>query len=247
MNLKRFSLLLAICLVCVATAMASTTCPSQPPSTINWQTYLSLSPNNCITDNLQFSQFSYESGGSLAPAASTIGVMVLDPAVTAGLDGPGFTFDPGFAAGPGESADASIDFEVTALSGTISDLFINFNGSVTGGTGDTSFSETFCTGSFTTGCQTFAVSNPPPGNLTDTIFTCAAGVSPGGATPCIPAGTTTLFITKDFSATGETGLASISSVTNEFSTVPEPREIGLLILAMVGLVFAHRRFKTSVN
>ena len=225
-NLIRLSLCLAICVVCVSTAMASTTCPT--PS--NWGVYLTTA--SCAIDNLTFSQFGFNSGGSLAPTAATIGVVVQDPAVTPGLDGPGFNFDPAFNVSAGQTADAALTFKVTAAAGSsINDLLIFFNGAFTGN-GSTSFSETYCTGSFTSGCQNFEVSNPGAG-LSDLIS--------------IP-NATTLYITKDFGVSGNNGSASISAVTNEFSSpVPEPGQIGLLILAMVGIVFASRRIKASAN
>lgn len=239
-NLTRLSLFLAICLVFVSTAMASTTCPTGT-------SFASYNPNppgsvasiTCVTDNLQFSQFGFtstSSGGVITPTPSSISVTVEDPAVTSGLDGPGFNFNPGFSVGPGQTEDAAISFEVTALNGTsINDLFIFFNGSVSNppGGANTHYSETYCTGGFNTGCNVFAV-NDPPANLSQLIT--------------IP-NTTTLYITKDFTVTGGTnGSAGISSVVNEFSSpVPEPREIGLLLFAMVGLVLAHRKIKAAVN
>jgi len=239
-NLTRLSLFLAICLVFVSTAMASTTCPST-----NYGDYNPAPPGSgpsitCTTDNLQFSQFGFTStsgGGAIKPTPSSIGVTVEDPAVTPGLDGPGFDFNPGFAVGPGGSQDGKISFQVTALNGTsINDLFIFFNGSVSNPPGGASavYSETYCTISFTQGCNIFQVQNPPP-NLSQTIW----------LTP----GVTSLYITKDFSVSGGTnGSAGISTVVNEFSSpVPEPREIGLLIFAMVGLVLAHRKIKAAVN
>ena len=224
-NLIRLSLFLAICLVCVSTAMASPACPS--PS--NWGAYLTTT--SCAIDNLTFSQFGFNSGGTLAPTAASIGVVVQDPAVTPGLDGPGFNFDPAFNVASGQTADAALTFKVTAAAG-INDLLIFFNGAFTG-SGSTMFSETYCTGSFTSGCHDFEVSSPGPG-LSDLIS--------------IPSATT-LYITKDFGVSGgPNGSASISSVTNEFSSpVPEPGQIGLLILAMVGIVFASRRIKASAN
>jgi hypothetical protein len=235
MNLgfNRLVFVLAICLVCASTAMAATTCPST--------TYADYNPNppgpgssiTCVTENLQFSQFGFTSsaqGGALTPTPASIGVTVLDP----GADGPGFDFNPGFSVGPGQKQDAVIKFEVTGLNGTlINDLFIGFNGSFSG-TGSTTYSETYCTTGFGTGtCGNFQVNNPPTA-LNQTIT--FAGVSH-------------LYITKDFAASGGTnGSASISDVVNEFSSpVPEPRQVGLMVLGMIGLVFAHRRFKTSVS
>jgi hypothetical protein len=236
---KRLSLFVAIFVVCVSTAMAASTCPSAT-------TYASYDPNppgtgpsiTCVTDNLQFSLFGFTSsalGGAVTPTPGSVAVTVEDPAVNPLLDGAGFSYNPGMSVSAGQEQDVAISFEVTALSGSITDLFIHFNGSVSSPTGgaSTNYSETYCT-SLDTNCNTFQVSDPPA-NLSQLIT--------------IPA-TTTLFITKDFTVSGGTnGSAGISQVVNEFSTstVPEPREIGLLGLAMIGLVLAHRRIKASVN
>ncbi len=242
-SFTRFSLFLAICLVFVSTAMAATTCPSQPPSTVNYSAYNpgpvdnGAGSINCATDNLSFSLFGFfgsSNGGAIAPTPSSIGVTVVDPTTTPGADGPGFNFNPGLSVGPGGAQDAEISFKVTAAAGSyINDLFIGFNGAVSNPANgaSSSYSEEYCTGGWNTNCNIFQVNDPPP-NLTQLIT--------------IP-NATTLYITKDFGVSGGNGSASISLVTNEFSTIPEPREIGLLILAMVGLVFAHRRIKASVN
>ncbi len=241
-SFTRLSLFLVICLVCVSTAMASSTCPSQPPSSVNYGDNYHPGPVDtpngppaitCVTENLQFSQFGFSSGGTAPVNANEIGVTVVDNQLPG--PGSGFNFTPAFSDGPGSSTDAKISFLVTALNGTtIDDLFIHFNGSVSNPANgaSTSYSETYCTTSFSTGCNVFQVNNPPS-QLDQHIY--------------IP-NATQLWITKDFTARGGNGSASISTIENTFSSpVPEPREIGLLILAMVGLVFAHRRFKTSVN
>jgi len=241
-SFKRLSLFLAIIVVCVSTAMASTTCPTQPSSPVG-ATYANYNPGavdngtgsiTCATENLQFSLFGFSAsagGGAVALTPGAIGVTVVDePAGTE--PGSGFDFTPTMTAGPNQTLDGKISFLVTALNGTkIDDVFIAFNGSVTGN-GSTHYSEQYCTVSFVSGCSNFAVSNPPP------------DFSNGPIT--IPP-VTQLWITKDFSISGGTnGSASISGVDNNFSSpVPEPREIGLLAFAMIGLVFAHRRFKAS--
>jgi hypothetical protein len=230
-SFTRLSLFLVISLVSVSLAMAGTACPAA--------TYDNYDPNppgsgasiTCVINNLQFSQFGFTSssqGGALLPTASSVTVT---PQTTLGNEG--FNFNPGFTEAPGQEQDDTITFEVTGLNGAlINDLSIFFNGSFSG-TGSTSFSETYCTTSFTTGCNVFQVQNPPL-NLSKTIDF---------------AGVTTLFITKDWVASaGTNGSAHISSVTNNFSnTVPEPKEIGLMLAGLVGIVLAHRKFRTSVS
>lgn len=232
-SFTRLSLFLVISLVSVSLAMAGTTCPSA--------TYDNYDPNppgsgtsiTCVTNNLQFSQFGFTSSSSGGAALPTPSSIFVTPQTTAGNEG--FNFNPGFNEALGASQDDTVTFEVTALNGAlIDDLSIFFNGTYSGAGSSTIFSETYCTTGFTTGvCGSFQVQNPPS-DLTKTID--------------IPA-TTTLFITKDWGATaGANGSAHISSVTNNFSnTVPEPKEIGLMLAGLIGIVLAHRKFRTSVS
>jgi len=189
-----------------------------------WASYLGLA--SCTIGNLQFSDFSFLAGGNTGVTAAQIGVA---PITTSGDEG--FEFNPAFNVTGTQISDAKLDFKVTALSGTISDLSIFFNGAFSG-TGSTSFSETYCTTSFTTGCNVFQVTNPPT-DLSKTI-----DIAP----------VTALFITKDINASGGgTGQASVSDVKNQFSQhVPEPASLAIFgtALAGLGLVGLRRRRKT---
>jgi hypothetical protein len=202
-------------------AMAATTCPTGQYSAYTGAGF------SCATNNLTFSLFGFNptaSGGAAVPTAASVGVTPIDQ-----LGNEGFTFNPGFNVSAGQSQDVAISFLVTAAPGTlIDDLSIGFNGSVTGN-GTTVFSEKYCTGGFNTNCTIFTVFNP--GSLDQHI----------NITP-----TTQLWITKDFGATSNTGSASVSQVTNQYSNtsaVPEPASLSLMGLGLLGLGLIGRRRK----
>ena len=222
---RSFLLVLAALLLVVPAAMAGTTCPSGGYDQYHPQAIGTLSGSiTCATNALSFSEFQFgasASGGAVLPTPAGISVTPLQT-----LGNEGFSFNPNFSVGAGQSQDASILFEVTAAPGDmISDLFIFFNGASTG-TGSTSFSETYCTISFSMGCAVFSV--PNAGQISQHI----------NITP-----TSTLFITKDFGATGGTsGNGSISLVQNNYSNaVPEPSALILFGSGLLGLGGIVRR------
>jgi hypothetical protein len=204
-------------------AMAGTTCPAT-----NWGAYYPTPPGiaSCAINNLIFSNFGFaetSSGGATVPTPTSVGVSVIQ---TPGNEG--FSFDPGFTVGANQTQDVTLTFVVTAAPGTtISDLYINFDGSYSG-TGSTRFSEEYCTG-VGTGCNVFSVSNPN-GDLSEEI-----SIAP----------TTTLYITKDFGVNGGTdGSAGISQVINQFSntsSVPEPASLSMMGIGLLGLGLIGRR------
>ncbi|HYL35967.1 MAG TPA: PEP-CTERM sorting domain-containing protein [Bryobacteraceae bacterium] len=224
--MHRLTLVLIATLTVVSSAMAGTTCPSGGYDLYSPQAIGTLTGSiTCATNNLGFSEFQFgssASGGASTPTPSSITVT---PQTTLGDEG--FTFSESFIEGVGQSQDANILFEVTAAPGTtIDDLFIFFNGTATGN-GAVSFSETYCTTSFSTGCNTFSTSSSVSQHI--------------DITP-----TTHLFITKDFGANGGTdGTAHVSLVQNNFSNVPEPSQIGFVLAGMVGLFFARRKVRGS--
>jgi hypothetical protein len=223
--MQRFFLVLIAALMITSVAMATTTCP-----TGNYDQYIDPTSITCATNNLQFSQFGFQGGGSNPPTAASIGVMPIDI-----LGNEGFQFNPAFNVVNGQSEDATITFEVSGLNGTlISDLGIGFNGSFQG-TGSSSFTEEYCTGGFGMGtCHTFSVTNPPE------ILNQEINITP----------TPHLFISKDFNVSAPAGTgnqASISSASNQYSNVPEPSQIGMLLVGMGGLFVARRKFQASAK
>jgi hypothetical protein len=100
-----------------------------------------------------------------------------------------------------------------------------------GAGGNANFTETYCTAAFTgPSCKTFAA-----GTLFGSFATELNLTSP----------TTTLFITKDF---GVSGNATFSVVGNNYShAVPEPSQLGLLVVGVGGLFLARRKAKASAQ
>jgi hypothetical protein len=222
--MQRFFLMLVAALVMASAAMAAVSCPS--PST--YDQYSGPPSITCDINNLEFSSFGFLAGGTVKPTAAQIGVLTITTP-----NNEGFQFNPAINAANGATSDAVLTFEVSGLNGTlINDLFISFNGDPGTG-GATSFVETYCTGDFNTGCNQFSVTNPPGNSLSQHI-----DIAP----------TTHLFITKDFGVTaGANSVASISKVVNQFSNVPEPSQIGILLVSMGGIFFARRKFKASAQ
>jgi hypothetical protein len=227
--MRRFVFLVIAASIVVPAAMATTTCPSGGYNLYNPQPVGTLAGSiTCATNALSFSEFQFASSASGGATLPTPASVTVTPLQTLGNEG--FSFNPGFSVSSNQSQDVTILFEVTAAPGDlISDLFIFFNGASTG-TGSTSFSETYCTGSFSTGCTTFSV--PDAGQISKHI----------DITP-----TTHLFITKDFGASGGTsGNASISLVQNNYSNAtPEPSALVLFGSGLLGLAGVIRR-KLSV-
>jgi hypothetical protein len=231
--MKKFLLGTAISLMAVSMALADGVCPST-----NWGDYLALNPSgSCHIGNLDFSGFSYNPAGTIIDPATSVGVSVVTS------PNAGFTFNPAITLatppdGANTTEDVELDFNVTALNGVlIDDLGIFFNGAVTG-TGQTSFSETE-TGATWAGCGSttciFSVTNPPV-NLgpLEEVFT----------TPV-----TSLHIVKDVAvSTGAgPGQASVSMFQNTFSTVPEPRLVSFLMMGLLAVFGASKKFRSVVS
>jgi len=183
----------------------------------------SNSANFAINGNLEFSNFTYTQTTGAPPPASGVTVNPFNlagPPVETGLQ-----FVGAFNAGAGTTQDWAITYQVTALSGTISDAFLSFTGGVFGGTGAISVSETITT---VGGAPLAAMEASIPG-----VFSTTATFAPQ----------TTILVTKDISVIGGSNGATVSVIDQGYSTqgVPEPASIALLGIGISGL-FALRRF-----
>ncbi len=165
---------------------------------------------SCTLDNgnLLFSNFTYSDGPVLDSSVNVIPV--------SDANGFGFNFNGGWQVlGANQNEDVLITFDVTGLNGTqVEDLYIDFGNVTTSNGGNVLYTEQFCKG-LPTNCTTF-IDAPTTNSETDVTF---APVS-------------SLTISKDLTlstGTNPAGIAATSLFGNQYSTVPEPRAISLLL------------------
>jgi hypothetical protein len=191
-------------------------------------TLAALEGNSAIVGNLEFSNFSYTATpAGTPPAASGVTVNDLTPPV-AGLTG--LTFNAPFFAAAGTTVDYAISYTVTVLSGTpITDAYLSVTGGNFVGTGSVDVGETLTT---------------TKGALITTLD--ASLGSPVASASFGPY--TTINVTKDILINGGSNGATVSFVSQGFSTaIPEPASMALLGIGLSGLLTFRRFFKrTSV-
>jgi len=222
------SLLLALAVAPVA--LADTPSPCTQESLDN---YL-VSGFTCSIGNLDFSDFTYADANM---PASQVTVVPGAPPTANFPDGPGFNFQANFlAAGANATTDADIGFVVTAAPGTtIDDIYIDFGNVVTANGGIAIYNEQFCMDG-KSDCQLY-VQNPGTASTAD--------ISLVGNTN-FKGPITQLTINKDlglFAGSASNGLAAVSYFGNEYSIVPEPRGVSIVLAAglLAGLVIFRRR------
>lgn len=207
-------------------AAADSPCPSSDPLSYYLVNFSGVA--GCTVGNLDFNNFTYNTGGTNPIMASSVGV-----APIIGLDGPGLNFDPAAdIQGANLSTDVLVGFHVTALSGSLADIFMGF-GNVTAVNGGTAlYTEQYCGGP-SNQCSTF-VDAPVTNNYS------MVNLGP----PAFTGPITTLSITKDLqlqTGSNPNGIAATSSFLNEYSEVPEPR--GITMLLGMGLLAGFVVFK----
>ena len=228
-NLIRLSLFALICLMSVATVMATPACPGDPYAT----TYVAgnaLPPSSYVCDlgTLQFSNFTYSS-----IVVSPTAVQVV-PITTPGFEGLSFNGPYGVGKnGQPTSEDVFVGFTVTALQGQLTDIHIDLSNVNATGTGLVDYTEQFCALNGTCQLEVYK-----PGTSLSTSIDLV--------NTALGAPQTSLNITKDISLTaGSNGTASMSGFDNYYShsAVPEPRTVSILLVGgFLGIVaFMKRR------
>jgi hypothetical protein len=177
-------------------------------------------------ETLTFSGFTYSSSsspppGSPGPAPATFNVTPY----TIGNE-TGFTLNGTLFAAAGTLVDVSISYTVTAPKGEkLTDALLSTTGGNFGGTGNYSVSETFSTNQ----SLEASIGSPAPGVLT-----------------LVP-GLQSITVSKDIFLNGGSLGATLSVVTQAFSStaVPEPASMALLGIGMTGLLAFRRFFKKA--
>jgi len=193
--------------------------------------------------NLVYSDFSYVpttfDPSNPTPSASQVSVTTASGAFGANS---GLTFNTLWESIPGGNQDAIIRYAVQAISGTINEVGLAFNGAAP-------FPST---GTFATVTETISAlitsTNPfSPGAALGTL-TAANSSSSGTGTNSGPLilnpGQTGVYVSKDIGVvSGPNGIATISFVDNtyQFVGVPEPASFSMLGMVGAGLLARRRR------
>jgi hypothetical protein len=166
-----------------------------------------------------------------------------------GTDGPGLNFNPAILllGGPA-TEDIDVQFDATVVTGgAISDVYIDFGNVTQAGNGVVFYTEKFCDTSYTQppgappvagACEEYV--EAPSAYSTNVVQLVNSGLG---------APTNTLQINKDLTATtyGAGDIAGTSLFGNEYSSVPEPRAISLLLGLglLAGIAIFKRRQATQ--
>jgi hypothetical protein len=206
----------------------------------------------CTIADKTFSDFTFSptaSGGATALSSSGADVSyTVEDSPSANAYG--FLFAAPLAAGPGQTNDLLISYDVSVTSGPslINDAQSTISGMadsvISGGFATASIAETVCLGHVIAGCTT---STSLGSDIVSTNGTPVTG--PATSTANFNPGYQTVGILKDIDLFGGTGYATLSGFSNTVSQtvpdVPEPGFYGVLAGGIGAvLMFARRRKKT---
>jgi len=212
-------------------------------------TAASYQGTSCSFDGLNFSNFGSVLNASPGLALFTASDITVTPVANA--NGVGFVLTPTSPADwttnqSSQTLDLNFAFVVSCASGTacIDDIYEQLMGTaqtttVPGGTsGVDTLTETYCLGSST--LPAGSCSGGTSGEQSLTVTPTSGGTASANPTfsPVI-----SLAMNKDISAQSfNTNTASVISLTDEFSLVPEPSSLAMLIAGLSGLgLFSLRR------
>jgi hypothetical protein len=203
------------------------------------QDYINLGPGGCSIGDAQFFDFV-----DLGPLSGATPVLP-DAVAVIPFGGPynaGFDFALGVAAGPGEFLESRFSYTLQTLFPMVGGASLGMAGSSATGDGVTTVVEDFCLG------EAFIFDFCFAGTSTLIVFDIGTdqSLSQQLGLPLL----TTVGMMKDIAVDGGlSGSASVATVRNQFSLVPEPDSVltmGLGLLAIACFVARRRRVRDSI-
>jgi hypothetical protein len=220
------SLVLAGAGLAVQVPLCGDLTPLAGNQTVVLSQYIGLGSSGCVIDDKLFYDFNYTSvasGGAVPVPEDGVGVNVIDLPFM-----PGLTFVAGWAVGAGQVMDSNIMYTVRVLDGgaPISSVVASMGGYVAVPDGIVVVAET-------------AVPDLP---RSVTLYYDGVRLQSSDVVQIAPT-LGPIRLTKDISLNGNTGLAAVSLVTNQFYEVPEPAVFVLIGSGLLALAFVRRRMR----